>query len=480
VRIIFHDFFRGVVTPLSRREGSLAVRNVMITAKPLLLVVADDEAARMQYSSALRDDFALSYADNRRAAIEEFTATRPPLVHLDLSPADETRTADEEFATLSHILSLDATTKVVVSGHPENDRACQALRLGAVDYLSRPVDLDELRLVLKRAAFRHRLERHDQGGSDPPDGARFEELIGSTPSMKAIFAMLAQVARSDVTVLLQGDSGTGKELAARAIVARSRRRDAPFVALNCGAIPETLLETELFGSEEGATGAHTRRTGALETAHGGTLFLDEIGEMSPALQVKLLRLLQEPRFTRVGGHQWIPVDTRIIAASTKDLKTEIQAGRFREDFYYRIAVVVIAMPPLRERADDVILLANTFLRRHGEQVGRRLRFTPHAIATIAAHRWPGNVRELENAVHRAVVMAQNPLVEPGDLGLVPQPPTEPSTLREARQRAERTALVAALTRTRGNISLAARNLAISRPAFHDLLKRHHVMASQFR
>jgi two-component system NtrC family response regulator len=253
------------------------------------------------------------------------------------------------------------------------------------------------------------------------------------------------------------------------------------VVINCGAIPETLLETELFGTEKGAyTGAHSRRKGKLETAHGGTLFLDEIAEMSLALQVKLLQFLQERRLTRVGGHQSIPVDTRIIAATNKDLKTEIQAGRFRDDVYYRIAVVVIALPPLRERAEDVILLANAFLQRYGEQSRWRLRFTPHAVAAIVAHSWPGNIRELENAVQRAVIMAQGRFVEPCDLALMPACTMEASTLRGARHRAERAVLVEALMRTKGNISLAARDLAISRQTIHTLLRKHQVTARNLR
>jgi two-component system NtrC family response regulator len=449
--------------------------------KPSLLVVANDEALRLQYASALRDDFALAYADNRQGALKQFAAVRPPLVHLDLGlPARPTSVSDEQVATLRDILRVDAAAKVVVSGSAEERSACRMLQLGAIDYLSRPVDVEELRLVLRRAAYRHRLETHATPSVDP-SASEFEGIIGSTPRMKAIFAILAQVARTDVTVLLQGDSGTGKELAARAIVARSPRRDGPFVAINCGAIPETLLETELFGSEKGAyTGALARRKGQLEMAHGGTLFLDEVGEMSPALQVKLLRFLQERQFTRVGGHESIAVDTRIIVATNKDLKAEIRAGRFREDVYYRIAVVVIALPPLRERSEDIILLANTFLQQYGERCGRRLRLSPRAVSAIAAHGWPGNIRELENAVQRAVVMTQGAIVEPQDLALLPAPMMEATTLRGARTRAERAALVDALTRTKGNISVAARNLAISRPAMHELLKKHQLEARFFR
>jgi two-component system, NtrC family, response regulator len=451
--------------------------------KPSLLVVTDVDALRTQYGYALRNDYTLSYADNRLAAVKEFTDIRPPLVYLDLGLPREAGTAAEDLTTLSEILSIDAVTKVVVTGHAEDGIACRALQLGAVDYLAKPVDLDELRVVLKRAAYRHRLETNGPAATDSAAGAQFEEILGSTPKMKSVFAALAQVATTEATVLLQGESGTGKELAARAIVARSARRNGPFVAINCGAIPETLLESELFGTEKGAyTGAHAQRKGKLELAHGGTLFLDEIAEMSPALQVKLLRFLQERRLERVGGHEPIAVDTRIIAASNRTLKTQVEAGRFREDVFYRIAVVVVTMPPLRERAGDIILIANAILQREGQQHGRTLRFTPRAVAALAAHSWPGNIRELENAVQRAVIMAQGPSIEPHDLALAlePAPTVEVSTLRAARHQVERSVLLEALARTKGNISLAARDLAISRPAIHDLLNKHQVTARHFR
>jgi two-component system, NtrC family, response regulator len=448
--------------------------------KPSLLVVTDDEALRTQCDVALRGDYTLSHVDNRVAALRQFARTRPPLVHLDSGLPAETKTADEELTTLSDILSMDAATKVVVTGHAEAGKAYRTLQLGAVDYLQKPVDLDELRVVLKRAEYRHRLETNGQASPNRVADSCFEEIIGCTPRMKAIFALLTQVANTDATVLLQGESGTGKELAARALVARSARRGGPFVAINCGAIPETLLEAELFGSEKGAyTGAYTQRKGKLETAHGGTLFLDEIGEMSLALQVKLLRFLQARQLERVGGHEPITVDTRIIAATNKNLKAEIATGRFREDVYYRIAVVVATMPPLRERAEDILLLANAFLERYCAQHRRKLRFTPRAVGAVAAHGWPGNIRELENAVQRAVIMARGPFIEPHDLALASAPTMEVSTLRGARRLAERTALTEALTRTKGNISLAARALEISRPVIHDLLKKHQVTARHF-
>jgi two-component system NtrC family response regulator len=299
--------------------------------------------------------------------------------------------------------------------------------------------------------------------------------------MQEVFAMLGQVAKTDATVLLQGESGTGKELAARALHMRSARRDGPFVPINCGAIPETLLESELFGHEKGAyTGAHTQRKGKLEIAEAGTLFLDEIGEMSLGLQVKLLRFLQERRIERVGGREQIAVNTRVIAASHRDLKAEIQAGRFREDLYYRLSVLVITIPPLRERSEDVILLANTFLRRSCEEYHRKLRFSQEALQAIAAHQWPGNIRELENAVHRAVIMAQGRVIGPNDLGIEAAAAAQGGTLREARSQIERQVLVNALIKSHGNISQAARELGVSRPAIHDLLEKHGVVAKQFR
>jgi two-component system, NtrC family, response regulator len=447
--------------------------------KPPLLVVAGDDALRLQYRDALGPHYALTYAADRREAIKQFTLLRPPLVTLDLSRVPAT--AEERLMTLGHLLHLDTTTKFVVTGHDEADYAARAVQLGAADYLGQPVDLGELQVVLRRAFYLHGLNSLRQPATDAGAVPQFEGIIGSTRKMQSIFATLARVARSNATVLLQGESGTGKELAARAIHARSLLKNGPFVAINCGAIPEPLLEGELFGSERGAyTGAHVQRKGKLELAAGGTLFLDEIGEMSLPLQVKLLRFLQERRIERLGGRTEIAVDTRVIAASNKDLQSEMHAGRFREDLYYRLSVVVVTLPSLRDRAEDLVLLANAFLRRHLTQHPRRLRFTPQALDAILAHSWPGNVRELENAVHRAIIMASASAIEPHDLGLAPPRAVPASTLREVRCHAERSFLLQTLLRTNGNISHAARILGVSRPAIHDLLKKHRVPPGLFR
>jgi len=305
-------------------------------------------------------------------------------------------------------------------------------------------------------------------------------MLGHTPAMREIFAVVSRIARTDVTVLIQGESGTGKELLARAVHANSARSHRAFVAINCGAIPDTLLESELFGHERGAyTGAHTQRKGKLELADGGTLFLDEVGEMSPPLQVKLLRFLQEREIERVGGREVLRVDARVVAATNRDLKAELQARRFREDLYYRLSVVNVTLPPLRERAEDIVFIANALLQRACKAHRRKLRFGISALEAIAHYAWPGNVRELENAVERAVLMARGKLVEARDLGIdVKERPT--TSLRESRDRAERGALVDALVQTRGNITQASRLLAVSRPTVHGLIARYDLSARNFR
>ncbi len=452
--------------------------------KPVLLIVEDDDALCTQYRFALHEEYSVRFAKNRAQAMKQVAASKPAVITVDLGLPPHIDTADEGLELLRELLAANALAKVIViTGSNDRANALKALRLGAFDYLLKPVDLDQLRVVLQRATYLAEVDaelRWNGGGGETP-AAWFEDILGATPKMREVFDTLTQVAKTDATVLLQGESGTGKELAARAIHARSGRVRGPFVAINCGAIPETLLESELFGSERGAyTGAHMQRKGKLELAHGGTLLLDEIGEMSLALQVKLLRFLQERRLERVGGRTQITVDTRVIAATNKDLKTEIAAARFREDVYYRISVVVVTMPPLRERSEDIVLLANSFLRRSCEQQRRKLRFSLSAIEAITRHRWPGNIRELENAVERAVIMGRGRFIEPKDLAIEAAPESTGVSLRDARNRTERQVLVEALSRCQGNISHAARELGVSRPAIHDLLAKHNVVAGQFR
>ncbi|HXH81546.1 MAG TPA: PEP-CTERM-box response regulator transcription factor [Candidatus Tectomicrobia bacterium] len=451
--------------------------------KPKLLIVEDDEAIRLQLKYALREGFDLAFAEDGPGALKALAEHRPPVVTLDLGLPPSPDTAEEGLRTLEAILEAAPGTKVVVmTGNADRANALRAVSLGAFDYHLKPVELEAVKVVLQRAAHLHQLEREAEKATQAAESSlQFQDILGSTPRMKEIFNAVSRVARTDATVLVQGESGTGKELIARAIHARSGRRSHPFVPINCGAIPETLLESELFGHEKGAyTGAHVQRKGKIEVAEGGTLFLDEIAEMSLLLQVKLLRFLQEREIERVGGREPIKVDVRIIAATNKDLQAEIRAGRFREDLYYRLSVVTIKVPPLRERGEDIVLLANTFLRRSAQQHRRKVRFSAAALEAIARYPWPGNIRELENTVQRAVIMTPGRLIEPADLGIPFQDQTSVPSLREARSQREREILVEALIKTKGNISHAAANLGISRPTFHGLLDKHQINARDFK
>ena len=451
---------------------------------PKLLIVDDDEAIRTQLKYALRDEFRLAFAENRPEALAMLQQERPELVTLDLGLPPHAEGADEGLKTLEEIMQAAPATKVIVlTGNNDRENAIRAVQLGAFDYHSKPIAVDALKVVLGRAAFLRTLEAESETFQRVEEAkTRFEDILGTTPAMRELFAVVSRVARTDATVLIQGESGTGKELLARAIHTRSARRSRPFVAINCGAIPETLLESELFGHERGAfTGAHVQRKGKLELADGGSLFLDEIGEMSLTLQVKLLRFLQERQIERVGGRETVNVDARIIAATNRELKSELQAGRFREDLFYRLSVVNMKLPPLRERGEDIVLIANAVLRRNCEQHRRKLRFSVETLEAMSRYTWPGNIRELENAVERAVIMARGRQIEPSELGIdVATDAPELTPLRESRDRAEREALVDALVKTRGNISQAAKLLGVSRPTFHGRLNKHTINAMDFR
>jgi two-component system NtrC family response regulator len=450
---------------------------------PKLLIVEDDDAIRAQLKYALRDRYALWFADSRVRALALVHEVHPDVVSLDLGLPPHPDSVEEGLGTLEDILRAAPATKVIVlTGSGDRTNARRAIELGAVDYLSKSADLAEYEMVLRRCTYLQTLESENARATAAAEaGVRFEEIIGSTPQMREIFGIVSLVAKTDVTVLLQGESGTGKELVARAVHGQSRRRNAPFVPINCGAIPETLLESELFGHEKGAyTGAHVQRKGKLELADGGTVFLDEIAEMPLPLQVKLLRFLQERKVERLGGRQQIHVDTRVIAASNKDLKADIAAGGLREDLYFRLSVVTITLPPLRERAEDIGMLANAFLRRACQEYRRKLRFSGDALSALAQYGWPGNIRELENAVQRASIMARGQFIEPTDLGIPFPGRPERVSLREARNRVERQVVVDALTRTRGNISRAATELGVSRPTLHGLLEKHGIDSRELR
>jgi two-component system NtrC family response regulator len=409
--------------------------------------------------------------------LELWRQHRFPVVLLDLGLPPRPADLEEGLATLAALLELDRNVKVIiVSGQGEKNNALRAVAEGAYDFLTKPVELEELRVILRRAFYLAQLEREVRQLQSLYGGEGFEGLLGSCPSMQAVFHTIRRVAPSDVPVLILGESGTGKEVVARAIHRRSPRREGPFIPINCGAIPENLLESELFGHERGAfTGAHIQRKGRIEMAEGGTLFLDELGELPLPLQVKLLRYLQEQTIERIGGREVIPVNARVIAATNVDLRKAMEEGKFREDLYYRVAVVVIQLPPLRDRGDDIVLLARTFLRRFAAEVKRTPapQFTSAALRALQRHDWPGNVRELENRIRRAVIMAEGRAITPEDLELADpgEAPPPLRTLREIRDAAERTAILNALQRNQWRIAPTAQELDISRPTLYELMER---------
>ncbi|MEO7677779.1 MAG: PEP-CTERM-box response regulator transcription factor, partial [Verrucomicrobiota bacterium] len=375
---------------------------------PKLLIVDDDEEIRTQMKWALSADYTVLLAEDRPGALALFKEHRPQVALLDLGLPPHPGTPEEGLATLADILTLNATTKIIIiSGQGEKDNALQAVGAGAYDFLTKPAELDELKVILKRTYHVAGLERDYRQLQSRLKTNTFEDMLGTSPQMQAVFNSIRKVATTDAPVLVLGESGTGKEMVSLAIHRRSARKDGPFVAINCSAIPETLLESELFGHEKGSfTGAHAQRKGRIESAEGGTLFLDEIGELPAPIQVKLLRFLQEQTIERVGGRQEIQVNTRVIAATHVDLKRAIADGRFREDLFYRLAVVVITLPPLRNRENDIPLIAQELLRRCALEIGKgSVSFDQDAIKAINRYTWPGNVRELENRVKRAVIMA---------------------------------------------------------------------------
>jgi two-component system NtrC family response regulator len=442
--------------------------------KPTVLIVDDDEAIRTQMKWALSQDYEVHFAEDRKGAVEAFKANPPAVTLLDLGLPPHPNQCDEGLQALSDILAVDSTAKVIViSGQSEKKNAIEAVGAGAYDFLCKPVEMEELRLLLRRCIQVVELEKEYRELQQSQRSDVFEEMLGTSSQMQAAFALIRKVAGTDAPVLLLGESGTGKEMAAAAIHRRSTRQNGPFVAINCNAIPENLLESELFGHEKGAfTGAHIQRKGLMETASGGTLFLDEIGELPPAIQVKLLRFLQEHRLQRVGGRQEIQIDTRLVAATNADLKQMIETGKFREDLYFRLAVVTIRLLPLRERGEDVVFLAREFLQIYAEQSGRtKLVLTPDALRAITRYSWPGNVRELQNRVKRAVIMASGSRVTAKDLELQQSQDVDSSTttLREAREHVEREMIEQALKRNSGKITSAAADLGISRPTLYELM-----------
>jgi two-component system NtrC family response regulator len=442
---------------------------------PTLLLVEDDAEIRDQMKWALASDYQVLEAADRPSAIAHVRQARPQLVLLDLGLPPDTDGASEGLAILRETIQLSPMAKViVVTGNSDRAKALAAIESGAYDFVEKPVQLDVLKIILQRAAYLSNLEEENRALQQQAGQNDFEGLMGASDQMQAVFRMIRRVGPSDVPVLITGESGTGKELVARSAGA--------FVAINCGAIPETLLESELFGYEKGAfTGAVQQRKGRIESARGGTLFLDEIGDIPLGLQVKLLRFLQDHEIQRLGGKEAIAVDARILAATNVDLQKAIGDGRFREDLYYRLCVVTIAVPPLGERGSDVALLARTFLTKFAEEQKKPLKgFTPQAIQALTAHNWPGNVRELENRIKRAVVMAEGRYITPLNLELRDPSPGEEdvSTLRARRDSREKDLVRLAMEKAEGNVSRAAAELGISRPTLYQLLSRYGLRKSK--
>ena len=405
--------------------------------------------------------------------MEQFRAVAPLVVLLDLGLPPHPGDPEEGLATLSEILALERLTKVIIiTGQGDKNIALQAVGSGAHYFLCKPVDMEELKLLLKQCYYMATLEREHRDMQQLLGGKSFEGMMGASASIRTVFESIRKVATTDAPVLLLGESGTGKEMAARAIHQNSSRKDGPFIAINCSAIPETLLESELFGHEKGAfTGAHAQRKGRFESASGGTLFLDEIGEIPLPLQVKLLRFLQEKCIERVGGRQSIDVDARVVTATNADLRKGMAEGTFREDLFYRLAVVQITLPPLRDREDDIRVLAQFFLQKFAAQSGRvGLSFDQEALRALSRYPWPGNVREMENTIRRAVIMVEGKRLTAKDLQLTAAAaPT--ITLKDAREELERDMIHSALRRHGGRIAPAAQELGVSRPTLYDLMEK---------
>ena len=447
---------------------------------PVLLLVDDDEAIRTQMKWALSADYEIVSAEDRAGAVENFKKKKPAVTLLDLGLPPRPADPDEGLATLAELKAIDEMAKVIViSGQGEKKNALEAVAAGAYDFLCKPIDPDELKLLLKRCIYLADLEREYQKAKESQRVTVFEDMLGTSPQMQGVFSFIRKVATTTAPVLLLGESGTGKEMAALAIHRRGPRKDEPFIPINCNAIPENLLESELFGHEKGSfTGATAQRAGLVETANGGTLFLDEIGELPPSIQVKLLRFLQEHSFQRVGGRQELTSDARVVAATNVDLKAAVEAGEFRSDLYYRLNVHRIHMPPLRERAGDLRLLVDHFVTKYGTASGVE-RCSDAARALLDSYAFPGNVRQLEHFIQRAVAIARGPELGPDDLSeevMAPPAVAQPreSTVAAARERADRETIVSTLARNDGEIGAAARELQISRTTMWRLMKKYGI------
>ncbi|WP_218309989.1 PEP-CTERM-box response regulator transcription factor [Alteromonas antoniana] len=442
-----------------------------------ILVVDDDLGIQKQLKWSLTD-YDVVFADDRASAIAQLRRHEPKVVTLDLGLPPDPANASEGLKALEEIIALAPRTKViVVTGNNDKENALKAIDLGAYDFYQKPIDSDTIKLLINRALNLSKLEQENRVLAKTRPG--MGRIIGNSDAIQAVVRKAEKIAGTDISTLLLGESGTGKEVFARSIHEHSPRKDKPFVAINCASIPENLLESELFGYEKGAfTGANKTTLGKIETAQGGTLFLDEIGDMPIGLQAKMLRFLQERVIERVGGRSEIPVDIRVICATHRDLQNMVAEESFREDLYYRIGEIPINIPPLRDRDQDIILLARTFLNMYREEFNAKAKtFSESAIQAMLAHKWPGNIREMQNKLKSAVIMAEGTVVQADDLGLMPvsgETETETLNLREVREMAESRAIRRAYQTADKNMSKTAELLGVTRPTLYSLIDKYQM------
>jgi two-component system, NtrC family, response regulator len=442
-----------------------------MTTDRKLLIVEDDPGLQSQMRWCVEDCEVFIASDAERA-LQIIEDERPQVMTLDLGLPPDPGGTSQGFLVLQQALRKNRLLKVIViTGREEKEHALKAIEQGAYDFYQKPIDAQTLTFVINRAFRLSDLEQEITRLSESNSESGLLGLITADPQMLQLCRQVHRIAATDASIAILGETGSGKEVIARNIHDLSRRADGPFVAINCAALPENLLESELFGYEKGAfTGANTRKIGKIEVADGGTLFLDEIGDMPAPLQSKILRFLQERSFERLGGNQSIAVDVRVLSATHQDLQDSSQSG-FREDLFYRLGEIVLVIPPLRDRSGDALLLARHFLNRHSE---KSLKFSPAACVAIEGHEWPGNVRELENRVKRACILCENSTIEPSDLELGSRSDVEVMTIKEARAAAESDALNRALLQAGHNVSEAARLLGISRPTLYNLLEKYNI------
>jgi two-component system NtrC family response regulator len=454
-------------------------RQAVAETKDKLLIVEDDPGLQSQLKWSF-EDFDVEVAEDRETALAHLRRFEPPVVTLDLGLPPDPGGVSEGFGLLEEMLALAPDTKViVVTGHNDRTNAMRAIAMGAYDFYEKPIDPDLLGITIGRGARLYRIEQENRRLQSGQGESALQGLIASSPEMLKVCRTVEKLAPTDVSTLILGESGTGKEVLVKALHSLSDRSNKRLVAINCAAIPEALLESELFGYEKGAfTGAAKTTPGKIEVANGGILFLDEVGDLPMALQAKLLRFLQERVIERIGGRSEIPVDVRVICATHRDLAELIAAGEFREDLYYRINEATIKVPPLRDRQGDNLLLARVLLERFASQLKRPIKgFTPQAIEAIETYGWPGNVRELENRVKRAVIMADGTQITLEDLELPSkddEAEQEPFNLREVREKAESRAILRALARTDGNVSKTSELLGVTRPTLYNLMKKYGI------